>query len=117
MKFYAYDETEMKEKIANIIDGFLRRNSDYVIIVYLKDKYGHMIGNFNLPGGRIFDREIKDRYLLWKWNNGYGVNSLNIPYGEVITVNKETDEYGSQSVDVKMRNGIIFQFVCCGEKC
>lgn len=103
-----------KEKVANMLDGLLGRNQDYAIEVCLISTISDFIvGRFYIMSGRNYDRERDGKYNI-SWNKG--TNSLTIPYDEVINAYEDTDEFGSQSVDVIMKCGMTITFGCCGER-
>lgn len=107
----------MKEKVENILGGFLERNKDYAISGYIKDGgSGCIIANFIIP----IDREIKineKKFILESnMNDIKCANSITIPYDEVLACYEERDEYNQQMAYVILKNGMVIDFECIGMK-
>lgn len=105
----------LKEKVENILGGFLERNKNYVVHVYLYTRSKSLISRLTVPIDRNSVQEEK-RFLL-KWNSGVVEhNDLKLPYGEIMDCYEERDEYNQQTVGVILHNGMKIEFECCGDR-
>lgn len=103
-----------KEKFSKVLNDFLTRNEEYAIWIYLKNTdTDSFIGRFLAPIGRNYDQNGENGFKV-SWNRGY--DSVCISHDEVIACYEERDEYGSQTVHVIMKYGVIIDFECCGER-
>ena len=104
----------MKVQVKNILAGFLERNKDYAIHVYIRNG---ITGNFMIRLLIPVDRNVQaeDKKYLIKWKVGdVECNDLSLPYEEIMDCYEERDEYNQQIVVVIMKNGMKFEFECCG---
>ena len=105
----------IKEKVENMLYAFLEWNSDYAIHVYIRNGItDNIIIKLLIPVDRNVQAEGKNYSVQWKIN-GLNGNELSLPYDEVMDCYEETDEYNQQIVVVIMKNGMKFEFECCGE--
>lgn len=108
---------KMKEKVESILGGFFERNKDYSVNIYVRNGItGNIIADLLIPLDRNI--ELKEDKVLLKGNIG-GVkccNNFSLPYDEILDCYEERDEYISQTVHVIMKNGMKFEFECCGER-
>lgn len=104
----------MKVKVKNILAGFWKRNNDYAIHAYIRNGIsGNFMTRMLIPVDRNVQAE-KKRYLI-KWKVGdVECNDLSLPYEEIMDCYEERDEYNQQIVVVIMKNGMKFEFECCG---
>lgn len=111
----------MKERVKNILGGFLKRNREFVIEVYINNGITNSnIGRIIVPTDRIYN--AKDKEFMVEWDNDENsnvrYNNLSFLYDEVMACYEETDEYKnlkiSESTIVILKNGMEFNFVCVG---
>lgn len=106
----------MKEKVIRILGEFLERNKEYVIHAYIRNGVtGKIFSNMTLLDWQSKEREKE--YLLMRNKDEIIFNqNLVVSYEEVMTCYEERDEFGQQSIYVVLKNGMIFEMECCGER-
>lgn len=111
----------MREKVENILGGFLERNKEYVIELCINNAVTNSnIGKLFIASDRIYNADDKRLTLKWNKDENYdvGYNNLSIPYDEVMACYKETDKYDnlkiSETAVVILKNGMEFDFGCVG---
>lgn len=104
-----------REKTDDTINDFLDRNKDYAVEVYLRSTEADtIISRLLVPSDRNYDRNGYDgNCFRLSWGENC-CNDLTIPYDDVIGCYKETDEYGSQTIHVSMKYGLVIDFECSG---
>lgn len=111
----------MKEKVDSILGGFLKRNKDYAIGLNINNAVtNNSIGRIFITSDWIY--EANDKRFILKWNkadnNDVRYNEFSIPYDEVMkcydTVEKEDKLKITETVVVILKNGMEFDFECCG---
>lgn len=104
----------MKEKVENILAGFLERNKDYAIHVYIRNGItGNFMTRLLVPVDRNVQAEDKKYLIKWKVGD-VECNILSLLYEEIMDCCEETDEYNMQTMVVIMKNGMKIEFECCG---
>ena len=109
----------MKEKLKNTLGEFLKHNKDYGVNVYIRNG---ITGNIMLNMVLAIDRNIKLEDMKYSVSASANVgdikccNNISLPYDEIMDCYEERDEYNSQTVHVIMKNGMKFEFECCGER-
>ena len=105
----------MKERVENILGGFLEQNEDYAIELYINNAVT------NLRVGQVFitmDWTVKtddDKFKIkWDINQDINFNEFSFVYEEILACYDETDEYDQQTVYVIFKNGMEFIFECIG---
>ena len=111
----------MKEKIANILSGFLNRNKDYAVELCISNAVTNSrIGQIFITSDRIYETNDKKITLKWNKDENYNVryNNCSVPFDEVMkcykTVEKEDKLKIAETVIVILKNGMEFEFVCSG---
>lgn len=111
----------MKEKVENILGGFLDRNKDYAIEFYINNAVTNSnMGKIFITSGRIYETNEKKLTLKWNKDENYDVryNDFSIPYDEVMSCYKEIDKNDnlkiSETAVVILKNGMEFNFECIG---
>lgn len=111
----------MKEKIANILSGFLNRNKDYAVELCVSNAVTNSrIGKIFIPSDRIYNSDNKKFTLKWNKDENYDVryNDFSIPYDEVMSCYEEIDKNDnlkiSETAVVILKNGMEFNFGCVG---
>jgi len=112
---------EMKEKVDSILGGFLDRNKDYAVELYINNA----VADSNM--GRIFvtsDRicKVNDKKFILEWNKDekYNVryNNFSIPYDEVMACYEEVEKEDklkiTETAVIILKNGMQFDFQCVG---
>lgn len=104
-----------KEKIANTMNDFMKRNGDFNIEVYVSDSCKNsFFGRFLLPMGRNYDSNCVSKSECYQITWDRGRSDLKLPYDDIIACYEETDEYGSQVVTLIMKCGVSLNFECVG---
>lgn len=106
-----------KGTVIQIFESFFERNKDYVVYAYLKNgTTGNILANMTLKNSEIEEKECFLR-VSWDENEYLGIymHNFSVHYDEVVSCYEEVDEYGSQSICVVFKNGIVANFECCGE--
>lgn len=105
----------MKEKVENILGGFLDRNNDYAVTGNVSNGVsGNNISDFLIPIDRQYESAEKSFFLEGNIDDIKSVNRISIPYDEVLDCYEERDEYNQQMVHVILKNGISIDFECVG---
>ena len=105
----------MKEKVESILGGFLERNKDYAVGGYISNGVsGNSISSFLIPIDREVELSGKKLFVVSNVNEMKHVNSISIPYDEVMDCYEERDEYNQQMVHVILKNGMMIYFECVG---
>lgn len=105
----------MKEKVENILGGFLDRNKDYAISGNISNGIsGNPIFDFLFPIDRQYGSTECFFYLKGNVGDVKSINRVSIPYDEVLDCHEERDKHGSQMVYVILKNGIKIDFECVG---
>lgn len=111
----------MREKVENILGGFLERNKDYVIELYINNAAtNNRIGRIIITSDRIYNAKDKKFTLKWNKDENYDVryNDFSIPYDEIMKCYEESDKEDnlkiSETVVVILKNGMEFNFECVG---
>ena len=104
----------MKEKVKNILIGFMERNKDYAINIYVRNGVtDNTIMKLLIPTNRNVQADEKKYLLKWEIDD-IQCNDVSLPYEEIMDCYEETDEYNQQIVIVIMKNGMKIEFECCG---
>ena len=110
-----------KEKVDNILGGFLERNKDYAVELYINNAVTNSnIGNIFIVPDRICNADDKKLTLKWNKDENYDVryNDVSIMYDEVMAcyekIDKEDNLKISETVVVILKNGMEFSFGCIG---
>lgn len=103
---------KMKEKVETILGGFLKRNKDYSVNIYVRNGItnNHM-ALLLLPIERVIKAEESKFILEW---DAAQFNNFSLLYNEILDCYKERDKYNSQMVHVIMKNGVKVEFECVG---
>ncbi len=105
----------MKEKLVNILGGFLERNKEYAISGNISNGInGNPISNFLMAIDREYGSNESVLYLKSNIGDIKNVNHILVPYDEVLDCYEERDKYNQQIVRVIFKNGIIIDFECFG---
>lgn len=111
----------MKEKIESILGGFLERNKNYAVELYINNAItNRKIGNLFITSDRIYKANDEKITIKWDKDENYDVryNDFSIPYNEVMSCYEEADKNDnlkiSERVVVILKNGMKFQFECVG---
>ena len=111
----------MKEKVENILGGFLERNKDYAVELYINNAVTNSrIGQIFITSDRICEAGDKEFTLKWNKDENCDVryNNFSVPYDEIMkcyeTVEKEDKLKISETVVVILKNGMEFVIECCG---
>lgn len=111
----------MKEKVESTLGGFLERNKDYAIELYINNAVTNSnIEKIFIASDRIYSTDDKKLTLKWDKDENYDVryNELSILYDEIMScydeIDKENNLKISESVVVILKNGMAFNFGCCG---
>ena len=105
----------VKEKIDNILGGFSDRNREYSISGCIRNGVsGSVLADFLIPIERKIESNMKKFALKSSIDGIKNVNSITIPYDEVLDCYEEKDEYNQQMVYVILKNGMRIDFECVG---
>lgn len=111
----------MREKIENILGGFLERNKDYAVELYINNAVTNSnIGKIFIVSDRIYNSDNKKFTLKWNKDKNYDVryNDFSILYDEIMACYEEVDKDNnlkiSETAVVIFKNGMEFSFECCG---
>lgn len=111
----------MKEKIESILGGFLERNKNYAVELYINNAItNRKIGKIFITSDRIYKANDEKITIKWDKDENYDVryNDFSIPYNEVMSCYEEADKNDnlkiSERVVVILKNGMKFQFECVG---
>ena len=108
---------KMREKVENILGGFLERNKEYAISGNISNGIsGNSISDFWMTVDRQYGSNESVLYLKSNIGDVKSVNHIMIPYGEVLDCYEERDEYDQQMVHVILKNGMTIYFECVGMK-
>lgn len=111
----------MRNKVEKILVGFLKKNKDYAVELYINNAVTNSnIGEIFITSDWIY--ETDDNKLTLKWNKAinYDVryNKFSILYDEVMAcyeeIHKDNNIKISETVVVILKNGMEFNFECCG---
>lgn len=112
-----YGISEVKEKVDNVLGGFLDRNREYSISGYITNSVGgSTIADFLIPIDRKIESNERKFFLRSGMDGIKNVNDITIPYDEVLDCYEEKDEYNQQMVYVILKNGMRIDFECVGIK-
>lgn len=104
-----------KEKVDNILGGFLERNREYAISGNISNGIsGNPVSDFLFPIDRQYGSTESVLYLKGNVEDVKSVNRVSIPYDEVMVCYEERDEYNQQMVYVILKNGMRIDFECVG---
>lgn len=113
----------MKEKVENILGGFLQRNKDYAVELYISNAVTNStMGKIFITSDRIYHADDKKFTLKWNKDANYDVryNDFLIPYDEIMTCYEEVDKDDnlkiSETATVILKNGMEFSFGCVGTR-
>ena len=111
----------MKEKVENILGGFLERNKDYAVELYINNAVANSnMGKIFITSDRIGETNDKRLTLKWSKDENYDVryNDFSIPYNEIMACYEEVDKDDnlkiSETAIVILKNGMEFSFGCVG---
>ncbi len=111
----------MKEKAENILGGFLERNKDYAVELYINNAVANSnMGKIFITSDRIYETNDKRLTLKWSKDENYDVryNDFSIPYNEIMACYEEVDKDDnlkiSETAIVILKNGMEFSFGCVG---
>ena len=103
---------KMKEKVENILSGFFERNKEYSVNIYIRNGVtDNHIALLLIPVERMI--VVKETKYILEWDDAQ-FNNFSLPYEEILDCYEERDGYNSQTVHVIMKNGMKFEFECCG---
>lgn len=106
---------DIKEKITKTLGGFLERNKEYTIEVYMSNlSTNSILGKMYIADEYSFKTDDKKVTLEWDNRHDVVLNNISIAYDEVLACYDEEDEYGQQMVFVILKCGISIDFGCCG---
>lgn len=112
-----YGISEVKEKVDNILGGFVDRNREYSISGCIRNGVGDSaIASFLIPIDRKIESNERKFFLRSGMDGIKNVNDITISYDEVLDCYEEKDEYNQQMVYVILKNGIRIDFECVGIK-
>lgn len=112
---------KMKEKVNKTLGGFLDRNKKYAIEMCIKNAITNKgYGQIVITSDYIY--EADDNIFRIKWNKDQycdvRYNEFSIPYDEIMSSYEEEDNMDnlkiSETIIVILKNGIEFNFCCCG---
>lgn len=111
---------KLKEKIENILVSFQEHNKHYAIEVYIRNGVtGNFMTRLLIPINRNMQLEEKKFLMDWKVGDAE-CNELSVPYDEIMECYEENcEEDGlkiAEKVVVILKNGMKFEFECCGVK-
>lgn len=111
----------MKEKVENIIGGFLERNKQYVIEVYISNAItGNRIGQITITTDEIWEFKTDNEQFIFEWDvdNESKCNAFSFQYDEIIDCYKGNHEEENikigETIVIILKNGMKFEFECCG---
>lgn len=111
----------MKEKAESILGGFLERNKDYAIELYISNAVtSSRIGKLFIVADRIYKADDEKFTLEWNKDDSYNVNynKFLFPYDEIMACYEEVEKDNnlkiSETVIVILKNGMEFDFGCFG---
>jgi len=111
----------MKEKVENILGGFLERNKEYAIELYINNAVtNNNMGKIFITSDRIYETNDKKLTLKWNKDENYDVryNNFSILYDEVMSCYEKIDKNDnlkiSETAVVILKNGMEFNFECFG---
>ena len=105
----------MKEKLENILGGFLERNKEYAVELYIDNAVTNSrIGQILITSDRIYETNEKKLTVKWNINHDIKFNECAFQYDQVLACYEETDKYNQQMIYVIMKNGMEFDFGCIG---
>lgn len=111
----------MREKVENILGGFLDRNKEYVIELCINNAVTNSnIGKLFIASDRICSADDKKFTLKWNKDENYDVryNDFSILYDEIMACYEETDKDDnliiSETAVAIFKNGMEFSFCCIG---
>lgn len=111
----------MKEKVESTLGGFLERNKDYAVDLYISNAVTNSgIGQIFITSDRTCNADDKKFTLKWNKDENYDVryNEFSIPYDEIMACYEEIDKNDnlkiSETVVIILKNGMEFNFGCCG---
>lgn len=111
----------MKEKVESILGGFLERNREYAIELYINNAVTNSnIGKIFIASDRIYSADDKKFTLKWDKDENYDVryNDFSIPYDEIMACYEEIDKDDnlkiSETAVVILKNGMELDFGCIG---
>lgn len=111
----------IKEKVENILGGFLERNKEYAIELYINNAItNNRIGKLFITADRIYKADDEKLTLKWNKDANYDVryNDFSFLYDEIMACYEEVDKDDnlkiSETVVVVLKNGMEFDFECCG---
>ena len=111
----------MREKVENILGGFLDRNKEYAVELYINNAVTNSnIGKIFIVSDRIYSSDNKKFTLKWNKDKDYDVryNGFSIPYDEIMACYEEVDKDNnliiSETAVVIFKNGMEFSFSCIG---
>ncbi|TGY94986.1 hypothetical protein E5329_16965 [Petralouisia muris] len=85
----------MKEKAESILGGFLERNKEYAVELYINNAVANSnIGKIFIASDRIYSADDKKFTLKWNKDENYDVrcNVFSIPYDEIVKCYEEVDK-------------------------
>lgn len=105
---------DVKEKVIKTLGGFLERNKEYIVGVYISNcATNHIIGRMAITNDRMLKTDDKGFTLKWGNSNDIKLNNFFVPYDEILACYDETDEYDQQMVFVILKCGVSIDFDCC----
>lgn len=103
---------KMKERVVTILDGFLERNKNYSINVYIKNGVtGNHMALLLIPIERVTEENETEYTLVW---DDAQFNNFSIAYDEILGCYEERDEFNQQMVCLFLKNGMMIEFECVG---
>lgn len=105
----------MKERVENILGGFLEQNEDYAIELYINNAVtSNRIGQMFITADRTYKADDNKFRIEWNIGQDINFNEFSFVYEEILACYDETDEYDQQTVYVIFKNGMEFIFECIG---
>lgn len=111
----------MKEKVESTLGGFLERNKEYAVELYINNAVTNSnIGKNLIASDRIYKADDEKLILKWNKDQNYDVryNDFSILYDEIMSCYEEIDGENnlkiSETVVIILKNGMEFNFCCIG---
>lgn len=111
----------IKERVETILGGFLERNKDYAVHVYIRNGVtGNCVADMVIPMDR--NVELKREKFLLTGNVGdiSYCNSLSLPYDEILGCYEENAVEDrlkiAEMVAVILKNGMQIEVECVGDR-
>ena len=104
-------ENLKSEKLITTLNGFLSRNKEYGIEIYLKNTItSTILQTLYVPIERTISYGKNGYKVMWDDK----MSKISIPYDDAISCHEEKDGYNQQSVTVILKGGLLIVFECAG---